>query len=136
LWQADVETLGGAVRRHPEMQPAGTNVNFVAVRDGRSINVRTYERGVEAETLACGSGVVASVAVSALLGKVKPPVSVLTRSGVVLEVSMTVSGGELRDVRLTGDARLVFRGTMTAETLSGFDPDFLRDPAAAEASRQ
>jgi diaminopimelate epimerase len=91
---------------------------------------------VEAETLACGSGVVASVAVSALLGKVKPPVSVLTRSGVVLEVSMTVSGGELRDVRLTGDARLVFRGTMTAETLSGFDPDFLRDPAAAEASRQ
>lgn len=138
LWKRDVETLGRAIRRHPEMQPAGTNVNFVSVRDAGSIEVRTYERGVEAETLACGSGVVAAVTVSALLGKVRPPVSVLTRSGITLEVSMTLAGGEARDVRLAGDARVVFRGTTTAETLAGFDPEFLRDPAGAElrATRQ
>ena len=138
IWNHDVEAVGRAVRRHAEMQPAGTNVNFVAVRDSSSIDVRTYERGVEAETLACGSGVVASVAVSTLLGKVRPPVSVLTRSGITLDVAMTVSGGELRDVHLSGDARVVYRGTLTPETLEGFDPDFLRDPASAElrATRQ
>ncbi|HEX6177069.1 MAG TPA: diaminopimelate epimerase, partial [Thermoanaerobaculia bacterium] len=58
LWQQDVETPGRAIRRSGEMQPAGTNVNFVAVRDTNAIEVRTYERGVEAETMACGSGVV------------------------------------------------------------------------------
>lgn len=132
LWQLDVETPGRAVRRSAEMQPAGTNVNFVAVRNANSIEVRTYERGVEGETMACGSGVVAAVAVSTLLGKVRPPVSVLTRSGITLEVAMSASGGELRDVTLTGDARLVLRGKLTPETLEGFDPDFVRDPAAAE----
>ena len=110
------------------MQPAGTNVNFVVVRDDHSIEVRTYERGVEAETLSCGSGVVSSVATSMLFNRVKSPVSVLTRSGITLEVSMTNENGHPRDVRLKGDARLVYRAALTPETLEGFDPEFVRDP--------
>ena len=134
LWEQQIEALGRAIRHHPEMQPAGTNVNFVVVRDRGSIEVRTYERGVEAETLACGSGVVASVSVSALFGKVQSPVKVLTRSGITLEVSLQKQGAELRETRLKGDARVVYRGSMTPETLQGFDPDFLREPAKALAT--
>jgi len=131
LWQQDIVPLGRAIRQHPEMQPDGTNVNFVVIRDWNSIEVRTYERGVEAETLSCGSGVVASVSTSAMFGKVRSPVSVLTRSGITLEVSFTLAGGELRDVRLRGDARLIYRAALTAETVEGFDPDFVRDPTQA-----
>ena len=134
LWEQEIEALGRAIRHHPEMQPAGTNVNFVVVRDRDSIQVRTYERGVESETLACGSGVVASVRVSSLFGKVQSPVKVLTRSGITLEVSLQTQGGELREIRLKGDARVVYRGSMTPETLDGFDPDFLREPAKALAT--
>ena len=126
LWSQEIESLGRAIRMHPEMQPEGTNVNFVVVRQPNAIEVRTYERGVEAETLACGSGVVASVAVSTLFGKVRGPVSVLTRSGSTLMVSLTNDGGNLRDVRLTGDARVIYSAALTSETVSGFDPDFVR----------
>lgn len=128
LWQQEIEGLGRAIRHHPELQPAGANVNFVTVRDEHSIEVRTYERGVEAETLACGSGVVASVATSALAGRVKSPVAVLTRSGISLEVSFAIERGELSDVKLKGDARLLYRASFTPETIEGFDPDFVRDP--------
>jgi diaminopimelate epimerase len=129
LWSQQIEGLGRSIRFHPELRPAGANVNFVVVRDPHSIEVRTYERGVEAETLSCGSGVVASVSTSALFGRVQSPVSVLTRSGITLEVSFTRDGGELRDLRLKGDARLIYRASITPETLEGFDPDFVREPA-------
>lgn len=122
LWEQQIVPLGRAIRNHRDLQPDGANVNFVVVRDMSSIEVRTYERGVEAETLACGSGVVASVAVATLLGKVKPPVSVLTRSGITLEVSMD---NQLSNVRLKGDARLIYRSELTPETIEGFDPDFV-----------
>lgn len=129
----DIVPLGRAVRMHRDLQPAGANVNFVVVRDNHSIEVRTYERGVEAETLSCGSGTVASVSVSALFGKVTSPVSVLTRSGITVDVSFAMDGGELRDVKLKGDARLIYSAALTAETINGFDPDFVRHPSAAEA---
>jgi diaminopimelate epimerase len=132
LWSDDIVPLGRAIRNHRELQPAGANVNFVVVRDGHSIEIRTYERGVEAETLACGSGIVASVSVAALSGRVTSPVSVVTRSGATLQVLFTLDGREMRDVRLKGDARLVYRGTTTAETITGFDPDFVRDPSSAK----
>jgi diaminopimelate epimerase len=134
LWSQQIEALGRAIRMHPDLAPAGANVNFVVVRDFGSIEVRTYERGVEGETLACGSGVVASVATSALFGKVRTPVNVLTRSGISVEVSFTLSGSELHDVRLKGDARLIYRANITSETLEGFDPDFVRDPVQAALS--
>ncbi len=134
LWSQDIAPLGKAIRTHPELQPdGGANVNFVVVRDSHSIEVRTYERGVEAETLSCGSGVVASAVTSALFGKVKSPVAVLTRSGITLEVSFTMEGGEIDSVQLKGDARHIYRATITPETLEGFDPDFVRDPAGAVA---
>lgn len=129
LWSQDIVPLGSAIRKHPDLQPAGANVNFVVVRGPSDIEVRTYERGVEAETLSCGSGVVASSTVSALFGKVKPPVAVLTRSGITLEVNLAVDGRDVRDVQLRGDARLVYRATFTPETIEGFDPEFVRNPA-------
>jgi diaminopimelate epimerase len=132
LWAQDIAPLGMAIRRHRDLEPdGGANANFVVVRDEHSIEVRTYERGVENETLACGSGVVASAVTSAMFGKVKSPVSVLTRSGVTLEVSFTLRDGYASDVRLKGDARLIYRATITPETLEGFDPEFVRDPAAS-----
>lgn len=136
LWSRDIVGLGRAIRRHPDLAPAGANANFVVIRDEHSIEVRTYERGVEAETLSCGSGVVASVSAAALWRKVKSPVSVLTRSGIVLEVSFSLDGGELSDVRLRGDARIVFRAALTPETLEGFDPDFARDPTTKVLSAE
>jgi diaminopimelate epimerase len=135
LWVQDIAPLGRAIRQHADLRPAGANADFVVVRDSHSIEVRTYERGVEAETMACGSGVVASVAVAARFGKVKSPVSVLTRSGITVVVSYEVDGDEIRDVQLTGDARVVYRGSVTAETLEGFDPEFARDPAAQAESK-
>src|SRR5947209_2135844 len=63
-------------------------------------------------------------------------VAVLTRSGITLEVSFALDGGELSDVRLKGDARLIYRATMTPETIEGFDPDFARDPAAKVLSAE
>lgn len=131
LWSRDIAPLGKAIRLHPELVPdGGANANFVVVRDPHSIEVRTYERGVEAETLACGSGVVASAVTSALFGKVKSPVAVLTRSGITLEVTFDLAGGAPQNVQLKGDARHIYRATITPETLEGFDPEFVRDPAA------
>lgn len=130
LWSQNIVPLGRAIRMHPALQPEGANVNFVVVRDRHSIEVRTYERGVEGETLSCGSGVVASSVVSALYGRTESPVSVFTRSGITLEVSFAIKDGYADEVRLRGDARVTFRGTMTPETLEGFNADFVRDPAA------
>jgi len=128
LWSQDIVPLGRAIRTHPDLQPAGANVNFVVVRDPNAIEVRTYERGVEAETLSCGSGVVASAITSALSRNVMSPVKVLTRSGITLEVSFALEGGMPRDVQLRGDARIVYRATMTPETTEGFDPEWFRNP--------
>lgn len=132
LWSQNITPLGSAIRRHPDLVPdGGANANFVVVRDEHAIEVRTYERGVENETYACGSGVVASAVTSALFGKVQSPVSVLTRSGITLEVSFTLRDGYADHVRLKGDARLIYRATITPETLEGFDPEFVRNPSAS-----
>jgi diaminopimelate epimerase len=131
LWSQNIAPLGSAIRQHPDLRPdGGANVNFVTVRGPHSIEVRTYERGVEAETLSCGSGVVASAVTSALFRKAQSPVSVLTRSGVSYEVAFEIRDGRAEEVRLKGDARLIYRATITPETLEGFDPEFVRQPAA------
>jgi diaminopimelate epimerase len=130
LWSQDIDPVGRAIRNHRDLQPHGANANFVVVRDSHAIEVRTFERGVEGETLACGSGVVASVTALALFGRVKSPVSVLTRSGITLEVSFDLAGESVENVRLKGDARLIYRATLTPETLDGFDPEFVRNPTA------
>lgn len=109
----DLGLLGPALRRHPEM-PEGANVNFVARAGPSSLAVRTWERGVENETLACGSGVVASAAVASAAGA-SPPVAVLTRSGETLVVDFDATPGGVAGARLTGDARLLFEGEIRWE---------------------
>lgn len=129
LWEQHIDPLGRAIRHHPDLAPDGANVNFVVVRDPHSIEVRTWERGVEGETLSCGSGVVASAVTSALFGRASSPVNVLTRSGIRLEVSFEIRDGAAEEVRLRGDARLIYRAALTPETVEGFDPEFVRNPS-------
>jgi diaminopimelate epimerase len=122
LWSLDIDGRGSEIRRHPDL-PAGANANFVKVTGPSEISVRTWERGVEAETLSCGSGVVASSFMAVRLGKAASPLRVLTRSGIRYAVEVSEAA-----VRLTGDARVVYRGETTGETVTGFDAEWVRNP--------
>ena len=108
--QAMVQSLGPEIRRHPHFGPRGTNVNFVQVLGPNHIRVRTFERGVEGETLACGTGVSASALISARVHNFASPVKVQVQGGDTLEVSFKESDGAFGDVRLTGPAEFVFEG--------------------------
>jgi diaminopimelate epimerase len=108
----DVQSLGSQIRHHRDFAPAGTNANFIAVTGPDSIRVRTYERGVEAETLACGTGIVASGLIAGRLGRAKTPVHVRPASGDTLEVSYTATADGATAVTLLGPAVHVFEGTI------------------------
>ncbi|HKY59743.1 MAG TPA: diaminopimelate epimerase [Gemmatimonadota bacterium] len=111
----DVIGEGRRLRGDPRWNPPGTNVNFVQVLDRHTVRMRTYERGVENETLSCGTGATASALLTALWGLTEPPVTVRTTGGVPLIVDFTRPEGRLvlpTDPRLTGEARVVFRGTL------------------------
>lgn len=107
---ADVIGLGRAIRRHHQYAPRGTNADFVEVLDRKRLKVRTYERGVEDETLACGTGCTAAAVVSVLRGLADPPVECLTRGGETLTVHMRRDGEGVTDVFLEGEVSLVFDG--------------------------
>lgn len=115
LAKVPVLEVGKAIRSHGRFQPAGTNVNFVELRGPQSVQVRTYERGVEGETLACGTGAAASAIVSVRTGYVQSPVKVKTQGGEVLKVDFTKKGEKIQEVYLEGEARLVFEGKMRLE---------------------
>jgi diaminopimelate epimerase len=108
--KAMVLQLGPEIRRHAHFAPKGTNVNFVQVLGPDRIRVRTYERGVENETLACGTGVSAAAMISARVHNFSSPVKVQVQSGEQLEVSFNQASGRFSDVRLTGPAEFVFEG--------------------------
>jgi diaminopimelate epimerase len=108
--QALVQQVGAEVRRHPLFGPRGTNVNFVQVLGRNHIRVRTFERGVEGETLACGTGVSAAALISARVHGFTSPVRVQVRGGDQLEVSFQAGGDGFAEVRLTGPADFVFSG--------------------------
>jgi len=110
LKEVDVDGIGSAIRHHGKFAPAGTNVDFVSVEDERSVSIRTYERGVEGETLACGTGSVASAIVAGIKGYVAPPVNVKTRGGEVLKVSYRIEKDGIKDVYLEGGAKIVYEG--------------------------
>jgi diaminopimelate epimerase len=110
--RTDVISIGRTTRYHELFQPAGTNVNFIKVLDPHRIRIRTYERGVEDETLACGTGSIASALIANLLGKVASPVTLIPQSGVELVVHFSSRNGTFRDVYLQGDARAVYEGRM------------------------
>ncbi|MGD2174547.1 MAG: diaminopimelate epimerase [Candidatus Brocadiaceae bacterium] len=112
LENAPVHVVGRAIRLHPAFQPRGTNVDFVQPVGERAIDIRTYERGVEAETLACGTGAIAAAVVSSALGHVEgPPVNVGVRGG-QLVIDFRRDGAGIRDVRLSGDARFIYQGQL------------------------
>jgi diaminopimelate epimerase len=110
--QAMVCELGREIRRHAHFAPRGTNVNFVQPLGEGKIRVRTYERGVEGETLACGTGVTASALIAAKLHGFSSPVQVQVQGGDLLEVAFQQDNGDFTDVRLTGPAEFVFEGRM------------------------
>ena len=111
LGTVDVEGLGRLIRFHEAFKPAGTNVDFYEVMGPDAIRVRTYERGVEAETLACGTGSTAAALVSSLkLDRNIGIVNVLTQSKEVLKVHFTRTTGGFRNVWMEGQASLVWKG--------------------------
>ena len=108
--KAMVQQLGAEVRYHPHFAPKGTNVNFAQVLGPNHIRVRTYERGVEGETLACGTGVTASALIASRVHGFTSPVQVTVQGGETLEVAFREQAGEFFDVQLTGPAEFVFEG--------------------------
>jgi diaminopimelate epimerase len=107
---AMVQRLGAEVRHHQVFTPKGTNVNFVQCLGPSLIRVRTYERGVEGETLACGTGVTAAALISSQVHRFGAPVKVRVQSGDLLEVGFRSAGARFEQVTLTGPADFVFEG--------------------------
>jgi len=118
-----INELGSLLRFHESFQPKGANVNFVQLNptpslpeeEGvnihpHSISIRTYERGVERETLACGTGIISSAITAGLLGFVRPPVNVLVQSGETLVVDYKINGSVVENVSLLGSARKIGEG--------------------------
>jgi diaminopimelate epimerase len=118
LEQVDVLGLGKTLRFRPELAPEGANVNFVRREGPSEIAVRTYERGVELETLACGTGSVAAAVVSSLLGHCVAPVTVRVRSGESLLVRFEKKDDRVTDVVLEGSAHMLFSGNALYDPLS------------------
>jgi diaminopimelate epimerase len=107
----DIVGTGRAIRYHQAFAPEGTNANFVAPGEGPDhFLIRTYERGVEDETLACGTGCIASAIVLQRRGRAASPVTLKVRSGAELKVHFTAADGGATDVQIQGEARVVCRG--------------------------
>ncbi len=110
LSRVQVHQRGRQVREHDYFAPKGTNVNFVQAGGGNLIQVRTYERGVEAETLACGTGSAASALVAASRWNLNSPVSVKTSGGETLKIYFKKEKQAWKDVWLEGEVQTVFEG--------------------------
>ncbi len=113
LEEVDVFTQGRAIRRHSQFAPRGANANFISIRFDNSISIRTYERGVEDETLACGTGSTAGALVAAALKSFTSPVKVHTHGGEVLEIFFSRDGMNFHDVYLKGPVSTSFEGRVT-----------------------
>lgn len=117
LESTPVRELGRFLRFHQQFAPAGTNVNFVRGQEDE-LWVRTYERGVEDETLACGTGAVASALMAGQWGWLQSPVTVRVRSGERLKVYYSVEGGQFKEVFLEGAASYVYEGELNREAFA------------------
>jgi diaminopimelate epimerase len=124
---ASVQKIGPEIRYHSHFAPRGTNVNFVQLLGDNVIRVRTYERGVEGETLACGTGVTASALIAAELHHLQSPIPVQVASGSLLEVSFEKNGSQFANVALSGPADFVFEGRIELA-------DVLKKPAGPKNS--
>jgi diaminopimelate epimerase len=105
----DVAGIGKKIRYHQVFSPSGTNVNFFTIKDN-IVHLRTYERGVEAETLACGTGATAAAFIANITADVKSPVTVIPTSGKKLLVDFAIEGDTVSQVSLTGPADINFAG--------------------------
>jgi diaminopimelate epimerase len=114
LERADLMDRGRSLRSDPGVGAAGANVNFVGrpARSGATCALRTYERGVEGETLACGTGAVAAAVLLAHAGRRQLPMDILSRGGKILHIAATLSGGFATNVWLAGEGRLVYTGVL------------------------
>jgi len=111
----DVVELGRQIRWHQDFVPAGTNVDFIQPLDNQTIKIRTYERGVEEETLACGTGSAAAACLASILGLTRPPVKMITKSGEILDIDFNMKETNITNLYLTGDVEVVYEGVITQE---------------------
>jgi len=115
----DVRSRGPLLRHDPALDLWGANIDWISRAADGSWRMRTYERGVEGETLACGTGAVACALSLGVRGMAKPPVRIWTKSGLPLDVSWVFRSGRATSIRLRGEGRLVFRGILaTIPTIS------------------
>ena len=115
IHKAPVNEMGREIRFHKDFAPAGTNVNFIGMLPDKTVAIRTYERGVEDETLACGTGSVACALFVAQKFGLLSPVRIMTRSGGCLCIYFTFRQGIFSDVSLEGDARVIYRAELDEE---------------------
>jgi diaminopimelate epimerase len=104
-----VNKVGNEIRCSKDFEPGGTNVNFIEIVEGK-IKIRTYERGVEDETLACGTGSVGAAIISFLQDKLIPPLRIIPKSGEELIVDFKFEGNKINDLSLIGPAKIVYKG--------------------------
>ena len=113
--EVDVFRLGREIRYHDAFAPAGTNVNFICTQNTGQLAIRTYERGVDDETLACGTGAIASALIASLKTNWPSPISLVTRSGETLTIYFRESDQVFTDVYLEGDARLIYTAELNQD---------------------
>lgn len=110
LENIEFTSLGPKIRHHSLFAPRGTNVNFASLAADGSVHMRTYERGVEQETLACGTGAAAVAIAATIKYHLKSPITVNTRSGEPLEFHLAMHNGEISNLTMKGPATWIFRG--------------------------
>ncbi len=108
LPKGEIISAGNFFRHHETFAPQGTNVDRYEATGKNSIKIRTYERGVESETLACGTGAVAGAIIAIQNEDVRSPVYVTTKSGIVLTIEIDISNGIVNEIYLIGDAREIY----------------------------
>ena len=104
----NVFDFGREIRFHEEFAPAGTNVNFICQQKQGHLAIRTYERGVENETLACGTGSIAAALITSCKAKWQSPINLITRSGESLSIYFKKDGRNFKNIYLEGDARIIY----------------------------
>jgi diaminopimelate epimerase len=115
LDNCDVHNQGRRIRYHEYFTPRGTNADFATIIDRHNIRLRTYERGVEGETLACGTGMVAAALAAAQRGLVESPVDVLVQSSETLRIYFENQNGHWREIYLEGKVKIIYQGLLFEE---------------------
>ena len=115
----DFVTIARKLRHHEQLGPAGANIHFIEQRSRNRMKIRSFERGVENETLACGSGCVSSATSTFRAGQTDPPVTFEPQSGIPVTVHFQPVEN-FGEIYLEGDARLIYQGELTHEAFFGF----------------